>query len=143
MQFQKIKTFVDRVKRSGISGLDFESKDLKISIEKPLGVPVENISTKAEIQPVVASDDVKIIDELKQYFTADRVGVFYLNAKSSDPTFVAEGQLVKTGDPLCIIKAMNIRHTLNAPFDFLITKILVQENNPVEYGEHLFEIKPA
>jgi acetyl-CoA carboxylase biotin carboxyl carrier protein len=68
------------------------------------------------------------------------VGTFYRAANPGSPVFVEVGQTVKEGEPLCIIEAMKLLNEIEADKSGVITEILVENGEPVEYGQPLFVI---
>jgi acetyl-CoA carboxylase biotin carboxyl carrier protein len=83
-----------------------------------------------EAAPVAAGHTVK----------APMVGTFYRAANPGSAAFVEVGQTVKEGEPLCIIEAMKLLNEIEADKSGVITEILVENGEPVEYGQPLFVI---
>jgi acetyl-CoA carboxylase biotin carboxyl carrier protein len=71
------------------------------------------------------------------------VGTYYGAPSPDAKPFIAVGDVVAKGDPLCIIEAMKIMNEINAEVSGKITKILVSNGQPVEYDQPLFEIDPS
>jgi acetyl-CoA carboxylase biotin carboxyl carrier protein len=71
---------------------------------------------------------------------APMVGTFYRAPNPNSPSFVEVGQTVKEGEPLCIIEAMKLLNEIEADKSGVIKEILVQNGEPVEYGQPLFVI---
>jgi acetyl-CoA carboxylase biotin carboxyl carrier protein len=69
------------------------------------------------------------------------VGTFYKASSPTSKPFVEEGEMVSEGDILCVIEAMKILNQITADKAGIITKILVENGAPVEYGEPLFVIE--
>lgn len=70
------------------------------------------------------------------------VGTFYEAASPGSASFVKEGQSVKKGDTLCIVEAMKLMNEIEAEQDGVIRKILIQNEEPVEYDQELFLLDP-
>jgi acetyl-CoA carboxylase biotin carboxyl carrier protein len=68
------------------------------------------------------------------------VGTFYRSPNPGSPAFVQIGQAVKEGEPLCIIEAMKLLNEIEADKTGVIKEILVENGEPVEYGQPLFVI---
>ena len=68
------------------------------------------------------------------------VGTFYRSANPSSPPFVEIGKSISTGDTLCIIEAMKLLNEIESDFTGSIKQILVENGQPVEYGQPLFII---
>ena len=69
------------------------------------------------------------------------VGTFYIAPSPGAPSFVKVGQTVKKGDTIGIIEAMKIMNEIEAEFDCRITKALIADGQPVEFGMALFEVE--
>jgi acetyl-CoA carboxylase biotin carboxyl carrier protein len=69
------------------------------------------------------------------------VGTFYRASTPGATSFVEVGSVVKEGDPLCIVEAMKILNEIDADKGGTITQILVENGQPVEYGQALFVIE--
>jgi len=70
------------------------------------------------------------------------VGTFYRASDPGDEPYVSVGKRVKKGDIICIIEAMKLMNEIEAECDGVIEKILVENSQPVEYGQVLFLIQP-
>jgi len=68
------------------------------------------------------------------------VGTFYRAPNPGAPAFVEVGKTVKEGEALCIIEAMKLLNEIEADASGVITEILVENGEPVEYGQPLFVI---
>ncbi|HWO57905.1 MAG TPA: acetyl-CoA carboxylase biotin carboxyl carrier protein, partial [bacterium] len=71
------------------------------------------------------------------------VGTFYRSPAPDAPAFVEPGKIVKVGDVLCIIEAMKLMNEIEAEQSGKIVKILVENAQPVEFGQPLFLIDPT
>ena len=140
--YKRIKSFVDLLTASEVSGLVFEEKGFKVDIEQSM------VNRSSRLQP--EEEPIKEINEvqtdsnpsvsLAEYFRSDRVGIFYLSEKKDEPPIATVGKKFKAGDVVCIIKAMNIKNNILAENDFVVKAIVAEEDKPVEYGQSLFEI---
>lgn len=70
------------------------------------------------------------------------VGTFYRSASPGSDPYIKEGQAVKRGDVLCIVEAMKLMNEIEAEFPGKIVSVLVENGQPVEFGEPLFIIEP-
>jgi acetyl-CoA carboxylase biotin carboxyl carrier protein len=69
------------------------------------------------------------------------VGTFYRSPSPGAPQFIEQGAVVKPGDTLCIIEAMKLLNEIEAEVGGVVKKILVENGQPVEYGQPLFIIE--
>ncbi len=151
MDLRKLKTLIDLVAESGIAELEITEGEGKVRIVKfsqavqpvayaapaayatapaPVGEAAPAVPAAAPAAPVVQGHTVK----------APMVGTFYRASNPAAPAFVEVGQTVKEGEPLCIIEAMKLLNEIEAYKSGVIKEILVQNGEPVEYGQPLFVI---
>ena len=75
--------------------------------------------------------------------TSPFVGTFYRSPSPGASSYVTEGQMVKAGDVLCIVEAMKLMNEIETEFSGKVVQCLVENGQPVEFGEPLFVIEPA
>jgi acetyl-CoA carboxylase biotin carboxyl carrier protein len=92
----------------------------------------------AETQPAEAP-----AGEKGHLVTSPFVGTFYRTPAPDQPAFVEMGSVVKKGQTLCIIEAMKLMNEIEADEPGKVTEILVENGQPVEFGQALFRIEPA
>ena len=73
--------------------------------------------------------------------TAPMVGIYYEAPSPGKPPFIELGKSVARGDVLCIIEAMKIMNQVESEVSGVVTRILVDNGDPVEYGQPLFVIR--
>lgn len=78
----------------------------------------------------------------ENFVTSPMVGTFYRAPSPDADAFVSEGAKIKKGDTLCIIEAMKLMNEIEAEYDGVVEKILLENASPVEYGQALFVITP-
>ena len=150
MDLRKLKKLIDLVEESSISELEITEGEERVRISKSgagAGIPVQ-VNAPAAAAPTSASvTETKILNKVEEELPAGHivkspmVGTFYrTSAPGSDP-FVEAGQTVKAGDTLCIIEAMKLLNEIEADKDGIIKVILIENGQPVEYGEALFVIE--
>lgn len=144
MDLRKLKTLIDLVAESGIAELEITEGEGKVRIVKfaqqlspvvqqvaPFPVAAAPAASAAPVaEPIVTGHTVK----------APMVGTFYRAPNPSSPAFVEVGTAVKEGDSLCIIEAMKLLNEIEADKTGVIKEILVENGEPVEYGQPLFVI---
>ena len=142
---ERIRELVRIVQESGIGEVTIEEAGMRVSVrrtedraplevggETPLAVPEE-----AEPEPAVASSNGLIRVE------APMVGTFYRAPQPGAPPFVEEGQPVGAGQTLCILEAMKLMNEVKADVDGIVRSIHVENAEPVEFGQLLFELEPV
>jgi acetyl-CoA carboxylase biotin carboxyl carrier protein len=155
MDLRKLKTLVDLVSESNISELEITEAEGKVRIVKAVpgqGMPafaptaamqspgVAVMPSSASAAPAVLASAAAAADDSGHLVKSPMVGTFYRAASPGGKPLVEPGQVVKLGDPLCIIEAMKIMNEIEADEAGTITKVLVENGQPVEFGQALFVI---
>ncbi|MFA5662948.1 acetyl-CoA carboxylase biotin carboxyl carrier protein [Castellaniella sp.] len=144
MDLRKLKTLIDLVADSGIAELEITEGDGKVRIVKfSQTVAVAPVAAAAAVSPVAdapAAAGVGAAEPQGHAVKAPMVGTFYRAPNPNAPAFVEVGQAVKEGDPLCIIEAMKLLNEIEADKSGVVQQILVENGEPVEYGQSLFII---
>jgi acetyl-CoA carboxylase biotin carboxyl carrier protein len=150
MDLRKLKKLIDLVQESGISELEVTEGEERVRIAKHYGAvaaPVQHYSLPAAAPtggapgaPSAASLDDE--DEVPEghIVKSPMVGTFYRSPSPGAESFVQVGQSVKEGETLCIIEAMKLLNEIESDASGVIKAILVENGEPVEFGEPLFVI---
>ena len=152
MDLRKLKTLIDLVAESGIAELEITEGEGKVRIVKfsqalqpvahapaPAYAPAPAAGS-AEAAAAMPAAPLAAPVPLGHTVKAPMVGTFYRASNPGAPVFVEVGQTVKEGEPLCIIEAMKLLNEIEADKSGVIKEILVQNGEPVEYGQPLFVI---
>ena len=142
MDLRKLKKLIDLVQESGIAELEITEGEERVRIARggagagaaPLVAQAPLIAMPA-VAPVAAE-----VKPTGHPVKAPMVGTFYRSASPESPHFVEVGQTVKEGQTICIIEAMKLMNEIEADAAGVITSILVESGQPVEYGQPLFII---
>jgi len=152
MDLRKLKTLIDLVQNSGISELEISEGEEKIRISKSLpaqaqattymvGAPAAPaIHAAAPAAAPVAAAPAAAAEPEGHAVKSPMVGTFYRSGSPGAPAFAEVGQTVKAGDTLCIIEAMKLMNEIEADASGVIKAILVENGEPVEYGQSMFII---
>ncbi len=150
MQFKEIAELIEIIGRSSIEEFELERSGVRIRVKKsnPRADSIGNDDTAIlayrQTQNEAAEESARLPakkDESLHVFKAPIVGTFYLTPKPDAEAFVKVGDRVGKGSVLCIIEAMKIFNQIESDVAGEISKILVDNGQPVEYGEPLFEIR--
>ena len=154
MDLRKLKTLIDLVADSTIAELEVTEGDSKVRIVKnlPPAAPHMQYLPMAAMQagpaqatsgappaPAVADPGAPIAVE-GNVVKSPMVGTFYRASNPDKPAYVEVGSAVKQAEPVCIIEAMKLLNEIEAGFDGVIKEILVENGQPVEFGQPLFII---
>ncbi len=158
MDLKQIKQIIDLMKRSELSEFEFEEEGFKIKIKRGSGgLPVVSsiphsahpfpaptaetppVATKSAPAPAPAANGG---DETGYaYVKSPMVGTFYRSPSPENPPFVENGTKVEEKSVVCIIEAMKIMNEIQAEAKGSVVEVLVENGQPVEYGQRLFKIK--
>jgi len=151
MDLRKLKKLIDLVEESGISELELTEGEEKVRISRAL-MPSQAMFNQASAhysaapQPVSHATPVPlaatpVVAEVEGHIVkSPMVGTFYRSSSPDSKAFVDMGSKVAVGDTLCIIEAMKLLNEIECDFAGVIKTILVENGQPVEYGEPLFVI---
>ena len=151
MDLRKLKTLIDLVAESGIAELEVTEGEDKVRIAKFSPAPVAPSSPTTvltgQLPPVAGSPAVPATaappaapEPTGHVVKSPMVGTFYRSPSPGASSFIELGQVVKPGDTLCIIEAMKLLNEIEAEVGGTVKEILVDNGQPVEYGQPLFII---
>jgi acetyl-CoA carboxylase biotin carboxyl carrier protein len=149
MDLRKLKKLIDLVEASGIAELEITEGEEKVRIAKSIaGAPMMMHAPQmmhAAAPAAVAAAPVAAVpaeDAVPEghVVRSPMVGTFYRAPAPGTKNFAEVGQSVNAGDTLCIIEAMKLLNEIEADQGGVIKAILVENGQPVEYGEPLFVI---
>jgi len=144
---ERIRELVKIVQESGVGEIEIEDEGMRVSVRRadepltaiplPVSSSLETEATTAPAQPSSApTDGVTRVE-------SPMVGVFYRAPNPGAPAFVDVGDTVVPGQVLCILEAMKLFNELKAETAGVVRSINVENAQPVEYGELLFELEPV
>ena len=148
MDLRKLKKLIDLVQESGIAELEITEGEEKVKIVKageragggrPLEIPLAPAVAappSVAAQPAVVSEPPRAPEG--HVVKAPIVGTFYRAPSPTATPFVELGHTVKEGQTVCIIEAMKLMNEIEADGSGVIKAILVENGQPVEYGQPLF-----
>lgn len=149
MDLRKLKKLIDLVQESGISELEVTEGEEKVRIAKHYGTvaaaPQQYYAPPPQAAlgaPAASSVNLDDEDELPEghIVKSPMVGTFYRSPSPGADAFVQIGQTVKQGETICIIEAMKLLNEIEADASGVIKAILVENGEPVEFGEPLYVI---
>ena len=149
MDLRKLKTLIDLVADSGIAELEVTEGEDRVRIAKfspaptvPAATPVA-VPAGASVQSngVTAAVPALPPEPEGHAVKSPMVGTFYRSPSPGAASFIELGQVVKPGDTLCIIEAMKLLNEIEAEVGGKVKEILVENGQPVEYGQPLFIIE--
>ena len=149
MDLRKLKKLIDLVQESGIAELEITEGEEKVKIVK--GGVVSMMAAPTAVLPVPAAAPAPSAaapasapttppaeGQEGHVVKAPMVGTFYRSPSPDAKAFVEVGQAVKEGETICIIEAMKLMNEIEADASGAVKAILVENGQPVEYGQPLF-----
>ena len=147
MDLRKLKKLIDLVEESGSAELELTEGEEKVRISRGFApaapamqyaatLPAPQVAAPVATAPTAPSAPVIEGQTVK----SPMVGTFYRSPNPGAKSFVEIGQSVSAGETLCIIEAMKLLNEIESEFTGTIKAILVENGQPVEYGEPLFII---
>ena len=148
MDIRKIKKLIELLEESGIAEIEIKENDESVRISRlpqggPAAAPMIFAAPPAAAPAAPAPATAPVAAAAapsRDTINSPMVGTFYTAASPGSKEFVTVGQKVDTGDTLCIIEAMKMMNQIEADRSGTILEILVENGDPVEYGQPLFVI---
>ena len=149
MDLRKLKTLIELVESSGIAELEISEGEERVRITRTAAsaqqvyaapAPQQTIAAAAPQTDAPAAEPAKPAAAEGHVVKSPMVGTFYRSASPGSKAFVDVGQSVNAGDTLCIIEAMKLLNEIDADQAGVIKAILVENGQPVEFGQPLFVI---
>ena len=141
---ERIREVVRIVQETGIAEIAVEEEGTRVSVRRteepvPIEAPAPGPAPAAEPEPVTAAPETDGAIRIE----APMVGTFYRAPQPGAPPFVEEGDAVAPGQTLCILEAMKLMNEVKAEIEGIVRAIHVQNGQPVEFGQPLFDLEPA
>lgn len=141
LDLKSAETTVKWMEKVGLEEIELEQNDVKIRLKRPSAnmVAAAPAATQPASAPATPSADKSAA--AKNTFKAPIVGTFYRSASPEGAPFVNVGDTVKAGQTICIIEAMKTMNQVEADKPGTIKQVLVDNAQPVEFGDPLFVIE--
>jgi len=167
MKLNEIQDLIKFVAKSGVSEVELETKDIKITIKTPAGKGKEQVVVQSVIPPVVQAvapiavqpiaapvaetkapevkAPVAVVSDETKYITikSPMIGTFYRSSSPDKPPLVGIGDDIAPGKAVCIIEAMKLFNEIESDVKGKVVKVLVNDATPVEYDQPLFLVDPS
>ncbi len=136
MNLREIKDIIRAIKGTDITEIEIERSGERIRIKR--GTP-----GSVDVKATTASTPKSVTEEHElAAVTSPLVGTFYRSSSLDSPPFVEVGQEVHTGDVLCMVESMKLMNEIESDVDGIVVSIVVENGQPVEYGQTLFLLEP-
>ena len=151
MDLRKLKKLIDLVEESGISELELTEGEESVRISRQGQVVQQpqqytmpqqpTLAVQNQVPTTTSANTEEAQETTGHALTSPMVGTFYRSSSPEADPYVEVGSSVKKGDTLCIIEAMKLLNEIEADRDGIVKKIMVENAQPVEFGEPLFIIE--
>jgi oxaloacetate decarboxylase alpha subunit len=140
---ERIREVVRIVQEAGIGELTIEEDGMRISVRStPDAAPAPAVSDAPLALPEPGPAPVAQPSNGVVRVESPMVGTFYRAPEPGSPPFVEEGDVVGAGQTLCILEAMKLMNEVKSDLEAVVRKIHVDNAQPVEFGQVLFELEP-
>lgn len=144
MNLKKIEEVIRLMEKHSLTEISVEEEGVKIHLRKgPAGVIEKSIQAAPLLTPGVALPPEKEESTNVVEIKSPMVGTFYPSPAPDAKPFVSVGSKINVGDVLCIIEAMKLMNEIKSEVKGKIVDVLVENGNPVEFGQVLFLVEPA
>jgi acetyl-CoA carboxylase biotin carboxyl carrier protein len=150
MNIKEIKELINLMNEHGLVELEIEKDGMRIRLKKtaagtevfttPIVVEREKVSSASrqeEASAMISKASVKTVD-----IKAPMVGTFYRAPSPEAPPYVEVGQVIEPGQVICIIEAMKLMNEIKSEIKGKVLEILVDNAEPVEFGQPMFLVEP-
>lgn len=159
MDLNELKELISLLEDSKLSELEIEEEGRRIRLTKqsetyvtaaplamqtsPIAVPAPSVAPSTPFGSTHEAKEPSLADQGLVAVTSPMVGTFYLSPAPGEPTFVEPGDRVTVDQTICIVEAMKIMNEVAAKVAGIVERILVENGEPVEFGQPLFAIRPS
>jgi acetyl-CoA carboxylase biotin carboxyl carrier protein len=157
--FEQVRALIDLLEERGLEEFEYERAGVRIRLKRrtvapapvfesyvpaannpsaasTASVPAPPVPGEAALEGAPGTEELHIIN-------SPIVGTFYAAPRPDAPSFVKLGDAVEVGQVLCIVEAMKLMNEIESDVAGELVRIYVENGQPVEYGEHLFAIRPT
>jgi len=159
INWAEVNRVLDFMSQNNLEEFEYASGDLRIHLRRPgvsgvayapvaatapsIAPPSASPATPAAPAAVAVAPPAEAAEEGLHMVKSPIVGTFYSSPTPSAPSFAKPGDKVKAGQVLCIVEAMKLMNEIESDVAGELVRVLVENGQPVEYGQPLFAIRPA
>ena len=149
MDIRKVKKLIEMLENSNLEEIEIQEGEESVRLVKSNGNVPNNSQSHVIGIPEVSSakietEEIQSIESEDQtdgdFIKSPMVGTFYASASPGAKPFINVGDIVAEGDVVCIVEAMKMMNEIKSEFSGKVVSIKVENSEPVEYGQALFEI---
>lgn len=145
MDIDEIRKLIDLMAETGVAELEVKDAEghVRLVLGGPASVPTQIVQAAPAVSPQAAAPSEPDADEAGLRITSPMVGTFYQAPGPDAKPFVSVGDVVEAGDVVCIIEAMKMMNEIESEQRGRLRRVLVENGQPVEYGQALFLLEPV
>ena len=147
MDIRKVKKLIEMLENSNLEEIEIQEGEESVRLVKSNGsapklqqqsivVPQENLAVPAQS----VTEETEAAPKDSNSINSPMVGTFYASASPGAKPFISVGDVVQEGDVVCIVEAMKMMNEIKSEFSGTVLSVNVENSEPVEYGQSLFEI---
>lgn len=147
MDIRKVKKLIEMLENSNLEEIEIQEGEESVRLVKSNGsapklqhqsivVPQENLAVPAQS----VAEETEVAPKDSNSINSPMVGTFYASASPGAKPFISVGDVVQEGDVVCIVEAMKMMNEIKSEFSGTVLSVNVENSEPVEYGQSLFEI---
>ena len=147
MDIRKVKKLIEMLENSNLEEIEIQEGEESVrlvkshgSVHNPRGQPI--VLAQDNLAPIV-KQETETEEEIKEdsnSINSPMVGTFYSSASPGAKPFISVGDIVSEGDVVCIVEAMKMMNEIKSEFSGTVLSVNVENSEPVEYGQSLFEL---
>ena len=140
MELDKLKSFIQFMEDNNLSELEIEEQGNRIRLKKNV---VGQPAIVPQGPPLPAKETPEVKNENIVEIKSPMVGTFYRAPSPGVKPYFEIGEVIKSGDVVCIIEAMKLMNEIKAEVAGRVVQIPVENGEPIEFGQTLFVVEPA
>lgn len=144
MDFKDLEALISIFEKSGLTEIEIEEEGRRMRLQKasPYAPAPASVQVPAPAPGEAAPAEADALPEGAITIDSPMVGTFYRSPAPGEDPFVKEGDAVEQGQTVCIVEAMKLMNEVGAKSACVIDKVLVEDGEPVEFGQPLFIVRP-
>ena len=146
MDIRKVKKLIEMLEDSNLEEIEIQEGEESVRLVKGnshnqnLHTQTISIPQNKPIQEPPSEETAEEVKEETNSIDSPMVGTFYASASPGAKPFISIGDIVSEGDVVCIVEAMKMMNEIKSEFSGKVLSVNVENSEPVEYGQSLFEI---
>jgi len=147
MDIRKVKKLIEMLENSNLEEIEIQEGEESVRLVKSHGslqsIQPQSIVLPQEAQPKVIEQEIESPEAATRdsnSINSPMVGTFYASASPGAKPFISVGDIVSEGDVVCIVEAMKMMNEIKSEYSGTVLSVNVENAEPVEYGQSLFEL---